>query len=58
MEPVCSICHGAAGRAARCSTSIRDAYPDDAAVGFEPGELRGVFWVRFSPEWVPPAQAP
>ncbi len=57
MQPMCSICHGTQVEP-RLLAAIREAYPGDAATGFEPGELRGVFWVRFSPEWVPPAQAP
>jgi hypothetical protein len=45
-QGVCLVCHGA-----RLDPAVADIlarrYPDDAATGFEAGELRGIFWVEF-----------
>lgn len=46
LQPLCLTCHGetlAPGVASR----IRELYPTDRAVGYEAGELRGVFWVEY-----------
>jgi hypothetical protein len=41
--PQCTVCHGE-----RLSPVIvdmlHDLYPDDDAVGFKPGDLRGLYW--------------
>lgn len=50
-QPMCLTCHGedlAPGVAAKLDA----LYPEDRAVGFRPGDLRGVFWVEY------PADAP
>lgn len=47
LMPMCVQCHG---RAEDLSAEVRRAlqhhYPDDAATGFAPGDLRGWFWVE------------
>lgn len=47
VAPVCVTCHGPqeAVRAA-IGPVLDDAYPDDRAVGFSPGDLRGWFWAE------------
>lgn len=57
MQPImtegpCLVCHGTAVEP-EVATAIAARYPDDAAVGFKAGELRGAFWVE-----VPSAAAP
>lgn len=47
-KALCLTCHGAA-LAPELSTRIDELYPEDRAVGFEVGDLRGVFWVEFPP---------
>lgn len=42
LQPMCATCHGADIDPALLQT-IRARYPDDAATGFTPGELRGAF---------------
>ncbi|KAF1711374.1 hypothetical protein CSC70_05550 [Pseudoxanthomonas kalamensis DSM 18571] len=44
-EPPCLACHGSAV-AAPVQAAIRAHYPDDAATGFEVGDLRGALWVE------------
>jgi hypothetical protein len=46
MQPLCVTCHGKT-IAPEIAAAIRAAYPDDAATGFEPGELRGAVTVRW-----------
>lgn len=45
MQPLCTVCHGKS-----VAQPVRDAlaklYPDDAATGFDTGDLRGAFWVE------------
>lgn len=48
MKPLCTTCHGAAVDPALLA-HIRDRYPDDAAVGYEAGDFRGLFWVVAHP---------
>jgi hypothetical protein len=43
LSPLCVTCHGEAVEPALLER-IRALYPDDAAVGFRVGELRGLFW--------------
>lgn len=45
-QPLCLTCHGAA-LAPEVASRIQELYPDDQAVGFEAGDLRGVFWVEY-----------
>lgn len=44
-EAVCLVCHGPSV-AEPVRAAIRQRYPDDAATGFGPGDLRGAFWVE------------
>lgn len=53
VEPIhvaapCLTCHGSA-IAAPLLAHIRERYPQDQAVGFEVGELRGLFWAVVAP---------
>ena len=45
-QPMCLACHGD-----NISPSVKRAidikYPDDKATGFEEGDLRGMFWLKF-----------
>jgi hypothetical protein len=47
VDGVCVTCHGARET---LSASVRDAlaarYPNDQAVGYRPGDLRGALWVE------------
>ena len=44
--PLCLTCHGnSISEATR--TALDKSYPDDEAIGFENGDLRGLFWVEF-----------
>jgi len=45
MQSLCLTCHGDS-LAEDVSTEIKRLYPEDEAVGFEMGELRGVFWLE------------
>ena len=45
VQPLCLTCHGTA-IAPDVAARIKDLYPEDQAVGFEVGDLRGVFWVE------------
>ncbi|HLS82438.1 MAG TPA: DUF3365 domain-containing protein [Steroidobacter sp.] len=44
MEGMCTVCHGES-ISADVQRSIREHYPEDAATGFRPGELRGAVYV-------------
>jgi hypothetical protein len=44
-EPVCLACHGAT-IAPAVEAAIAERYPDDRAVGFAIGDLRGLLWVE------------
>ena len=49
-QPLCVACHGG-NLAPEVAAQIKEMYPEDAATGFEVGDLRGVFWVEyFAPE--------
>lgn len=45
MEPQCAVCHGTEVDPDLLAR-IRDRYPDDAATGFEIGDVRGIFTVK------------
>lgn len=45
-QPLCLTCHGEAVPPALVDR-IEQLYPEDRAVGFEAGDLRGVFWLEF-----------
>ena len=45
-QPLCLTCHGEAIPPA-VTERIKELYPEDRAVGFKAGDLRGVFWLEF-----------
>ncbi len=45
LKPLCLACHGTELDAS-VQASLRDAYPDDVAVGFAEGDFRGLFWAE------------
>lgn len=45
LKPLCATCHGTS-IAPELAKKIKERYPDDQATGFEPGQLRGVFWAE------------
>ena len=46
-RPMCAACHGAANKLEPpVRAALRDRYPQDQAVGFADGEIRGWFWVE------------
>jgi hypothetical protein len=46
IQPPCLTCHGES-LAPAVAAKIAELYPDDRAVGFRLGDLRGAFWVEF-----------
>lgn len=46
VQPLCLTCHGA-NLAPDFASRIRELYPEDRAVGYETGDLRGVFWAEY-----------
>jgi hypothetical protein len=47
VEPLCVTCHGpAASLPPDVSTLLKQRYPDDRAVGYAPGDLRGALWAE------------
>ncbi|MBL8890735.1 MAG: DUF3365 domain-containing protein [Planctomycetaceae bacterium] len=47
LQPQCVMCHGPADQILpEIKKQLVDRYPNDQAVGFQPGELRGWFWVE------------
>ena len=48
MQPLCATCHGESVEPALLAR-IRERYPEDQAVGFRVGELRGLFWAVVEP---------
>ena len=47
LGQLCVNCHGPADKLApEVSQTLSKLYPKDEAIGFEPGELRGWFWVE------------
>jgi hypothetical protein len=49
MAPLCLTCHGDALEPA-LQAKLRSLYPEDRAVGFRVGELRGLAWAEIEPE--------
>ncbi len=49
LKPLCLTCHGES-LAPDVTARINDLYPDDHAVGYETGDLRGAFWIEFPAE--------
>ena len=48
VQPLCLACHGEA-LAEPVKERLAALYPDDHAVGFRTGDLRGLFWAELSP---------
>lgn len=46
MQRLCTSCHGE-NIAPNLSEKIAELYPEDRAVGFKLGDLRGVFWIEY-----------
>ncbi|MDP1562040.1 MAG: DUF3365 domain-containing protein [Pirellulaceae bacterium] len=47
LQPLCVMCHGQVDQILpEIKKQLVDRYPADQAVGFQPGELRGWFWVE------------
>ena len=46
LQPLCLTCHGDS-LAPEVAARIQDLYPQDRAVGYEVGDLRGVFWAAY-----------
>ena len=47
VEGLCVTCHGAAGSLpTEVVQVLRDRYPQDRAVGYAPGDLRGALWAE------------
>jgi hypothetical protein len=50
LKAECQMCHGPVeGIDEGVMAAISEAYPDDQAVGFVEGDLRGWFWVEAPP---------
>jgi hypothetical protein len=48
-QPMCASCHGPAKKLAPAvQAALKHRYPDDRAIGFRNGEIRGWFWVEVS----------
>lgn len=45
-QAMCLSCHGET-LSPEITKHIGETYPEDQAIGFEEGDLRGVFWVEF-----------
>jgi hypothetical protein len=45
LKPQCVVCHGTEV-AAPVAEKLKERYPADQATGFQPGQLRGVFWAE------------
>ncbi len=49
VQPLCLTCHGE-DLSEPISSRLAELYPEDRAVGYRVGDLRGVFWVEFPAE--------
>ena len=47
LNAMCLMCHGS-DVAPSIAGTIRENYPADAAMGYELGDFRGLFWVEYS----------
>jgi hypothetical protein len=45
LKPLCATCHGT-NVAPEVAAKLRERYPNDQATGYQPGQLRGVFWAE------------
>lgn len=53
-QPLCLTCHGSPDTfSAELKSALSQHYPEDAATGFEAGDLRGVIWARLPQEEKP-----
>ncbi len=46
LQPLCLTCHGD-NLAPEVASRLSELYPTDRAVGYQAGDLRGVFWTEF-----------
>ena len=46
VQPLCVACHGTEVTS-ETRLELKALYPEDKAIGYELGELRGVFWVEY-----------
>jgi hypothetical protein len=47
MQEQCTMCHGSPDAIPEdVETTLAEIYPDDQAIGFAPGDLRGWFWIE------------
>lgn len=53
VQPMCLACHGKAA-APKVAPTLRDHYPGDREVGYEPGDFRGLMWVELDRKVVTP----
>ncbi|MGE0710816.1 MAG: DUF3365 domain-containing protein [Planctomycetota bacterium] len=50
LQPLCVVCHGPADQLGDdVKQVLAERYPQDQATGFQPGDLRGWFWVELPP---------
>lgn len=49
MQPLCLTCHGES-LAPELAAEIGELYPNDQAVGYVAGDLRGMFWAELTRE--------
>ena len=47
VQPLCLTCHGSS-IPAELQAKLSELYPSDQATGYEPGDLRGVFWAELA----------
>lgn len=49
IQPLCLNCHGQVGKEVtpEIATQLLGLYPDDQATGYSPGDLRGMWSIRF-----------
>ncbi|HMO14332.1 MAG TPA: DUF3365 domain-containing protein [Pirellulaceae bacterium] len=51
LQEVCLLCHGTpTNLAPGVPEKLAELYPDDKAVGYRDGELRGWFWIEIGPQ--------
>jgi hypothetical protein len=57
IQPLCLNCHGTPEKQIQNSTlaEIQRLYPNDQAVGYKEGDLRGVWHIIFNPQKLQPA---
>ena len=58
LQPQCLMCHGPEEQIIpSVKEKLATLYPDDAATGFQMGELRGWFWIEMPTDSVPTPDA-